>query len=209
MQAKGERVVDYPLPYGKQAPLFPAILREMFFLGIDPQKGGIILNIICSVTLCGVVWSCCRHLGINDFWSLFSAFLVGVHPELVRCSHELQRESIYLLFEGITIYMVIVNILSASPRERFLSALGFGSAGAIAVATRYEALELLVISLVCHLYVIVQKKQYALRYILERAMYLFTMTASWLITLIIVLRLSNYPALLFFKILISHLKKIE
>ena len=92
--AEEKRVTDYPMPHEKQAPLFSTILKKMYKIGIDPRKGGILMNIICSTALCWIVSTICHHLRFNRFWCLFCAFLTAIHPELVRNSHELQRESL-------------------------------------------------------------------------------------------------------------------
>lgn len=209
LQAKGERVADYPMPQGKQAPLFPAILRKMFLLGIDPHKGGIVFNILCSTALCGVVWSTCRYLGLNQFWSLFCSFLAAVHPEFVRCSHELQRESLYLLFSGISVFMAIVNIKSICRQERCLAALGFGFTEAIAVATRHEGWELLPFFVGCQLYAILSKKSYNVKNLLEHFCNAIIMIASLSLSLILILKLSNYPILLYFEIMLGHMQRIK
>lgn len=209
LQAKGERVADYPLPHGKQAPLFPAILRKMYLCGIDPQKGGIILNIMCSTALCSVVWGTCRYLRLNSFWSLFCTFLIAVHPEYVRCSHELQRESLYLFFSGIAVFMAIINMQTTSRKEKWLTALGFGFAGATAVATRYEGWELFLFFIGCQLYVILKNKQYNAKCLLKYFNNLGIMIVSWSLSMVLILQLSNYPVFYYFEIMLRHIQKIK
>ena len=183
----------------KHSPLFPSILHTMHTIGIDPQKGGIILNISCNTALCWIIWLSCRYIGLNPIWSLFSAFLVAVHPEFARCSHELQRESLYLFFCGLSFLLIIINTESTSRYKRGFAALFFALTGAAACTSRYEAWELLPLSLAWQVLIIIYKKQYNLSFLIERFSYICVISIGWILSLSMILKICNYSSKLYFE----------
>lgn len=209
LEAKGERVADYPMPHGKQAPLFPAILSMMNRYGVNPQKWGILLNILCSTALCWIIWLSCRQLKFKYSWSFFCAFLVAIHPEFVRVSHELQRESLYLFFSGCTILMAIIYMKSIRISSTLSSVFILGCVGAAAAATRHEGWELLPISLALFPFKTIYKRQYRIKGILICFGFMLLTIAGWMMSLIILLKLCDYPISLYFDITFGHLHRIR
>ena len=180
----------------------------MYKIGIDPRKGGILMNIICSTTLCWIVSAICHHLGFNQFWCLFCAFLTAIHPELVRNSHELQRECLYLFFSGLFVLFLIIHINTNNSLEKFFSAFLVGAIGATAWSSRHEGWELLPIALLWQAYIVFIRKK-NIKNVLEGVGCMVINILGWGLSLIAILEFCDYPKLLYFQIFFEHINRIR
>lgn len=188
--ARGEPVTDYLLDIPRQAPFFSSILRGMYLAGLDPHVCGILLNIMAGTGLVLIIGRISRHLSPSFCFISLCTALAAVHPALIRLSIELQRESIYMLFMGITILSAINVRESKEPRQFFLHISGTGAWGAFTALTRYEGWELMPLGYMWLTYRCCIQKAFPWR-VLAGAIVRFT--GAWLLIFVIITILIGYP----------------
>lgn len=133
-------------------PLFVETLRLIKIFGGDPHIGGVIVNIIAGSMVPVLIFLIAGELKFELRWRIVAAIIAAVHPRLVQCSIELLRESQYLFFTT----LFILCVCAAARRANLWLWSAAGISAALAMLCRFEALELLPITLVivaCHWFV--------------------------------------------------------
>jgi len=122
------------------SPLLLALLRSATICHLDPEKTICILNIGLSTALVVLGYALCRVLNMVKEAALVAALLLATHPGLIDLSHTVQRETLFLFFATLMIFLLLQSEIR---QNRPL--LSWGCAGAcwmLAFFSRHEALEL-------------------------------------------------------------------
>ncbi len=120
-------------------PFFLYLIRVLMHVGFAAETAGIIISISAGTLLPAVIYRIIRVFPSTEEMGLAGALLIAVAPGAVELSTEIQRESLYLLFSGLVIWFMLL----ALKQRKNIYFVPVGLCIALAVWTRYEALEFL------------------------------------------------------------------
>lgn len=119
-------------------PLLPWSISRGMLCGLSAYSSGILVNVLAGTLLIAAVFLLTgeffRDKRLGALAALFCAFV----PEFVQLSVEIQRESLYLLFMTLALWLAVCGFRR---RNRFYWG-GAGTTAFLAALARYEALEL-------------------------------------------------------------------
>ena len=130
--------------------------------------------------------------------------IAAIHPELVRNSRELQRESMFLLFIGTTIYFVIASTFSVNRLKYYCSIMAYSLTGALASATRFEGWEMFPFILMWQLGLCISKKR-GIFFLYSSALFIF----SWALFFLFILIICNCPLSVYFHSIIEQSSRMR
>ena len=85
------------------APLLPWLIQLGMYLGGSAEITGLLLNLFSGTLLSLIVWAILYRAGCRRELCLAGALLIALHPSAVELSIEIQRDSLYLFWIGLTI----------------------------------------------------------------------------------------------------------
>lgn len=139
-------------------PLPLYLIKCIMHFGLSAETAGVLINLISGAVAPLLTYGIAKEITQKQSISICSGLLTAVNPALNSLSIEIQRDMIYLLFSGINIWLLSAGIR----RQKIKYWFGAGTFCGCAILTRFEAFELLIISLLAILYMFL-KKQYSLR----------------------------------------------
>jgi hypothetical protein len=119
--------------------LFLHLIAWCTKLGFSPEAAGVALNLAAGTALIVASYFLAREVFDLPVIGLCVAWLVATNPILVGLSHEIQRETPYLLAAVIALFFLFRGVSSEKGRDVFFCGLFIY----IAMALRYESVELL------------------------------------------------------------------
>jgi len=120
-------------------PLLPLHLANFLYrlLPVSPEQAGLWLNLLLGSGVAVIVWYMARELHFTPFWSFMAGLLAAVQPTLIELSIQIQRDTAYIFFIGLTILFALKTVR----RQRWFCWGICAVSLSLALFCRYEALE--------------------------------------------------------------------
>ena len=138
--AKSSKGNSNALKHYTQGPLLLKAIQIFHGAGLAWEHAGVTVNLAAGTLLIlAVFWATKELFPGNGLCAFVAALLVAFNPKLVMLSHEVQRESLYLLFSALALAAIFRAARTSSWQLWLIS----GVFAAFAASSRFEALELL------------------------------------------------------------------
>ncbi len=139
----------------KLPPLLTIVLTAGAEVGIGAKTSGILFCMICGSLLPLGVYLCSRNIFKKRIYAYFAALLIIFHPYSIEVSANILREAPYHCFFVLSLAAAIYAINTGKRRFWIL----FGGLTGLAVLTRREGLEPLIIFFVWNIIVLIKNEQ--------------------------------------------------
>ena len=138
--AKSSNCNSAALKYYHQGPFLLKAIQIFHHLGFTWENAGVAVNIAAGTLLILATFGAARELfSGNDTAAIASAALIAFNPMLINVSHEIERESLHLLFST----LALTAMFGAARKSSWRHWIFAGIFTALAASSRFEALELL------------------------------------------------------------------
>lgn len=124
------------------APYLTILCRLANAWGVAPEWLIVTVNLLAGSLLAGVVYLIGRKCQLERWTAAVAAALVAINPFAVDVSHQVQRESLFMLWCGV---MLLCLLVARQGKHRNIWLWLTGAAGALAFLGRLEALEWLLL----------------------------------------------------------------
>lgn len=129
-------------------PLVVWLIRFFHFFGFSWEWSGWLVSLIAGILSIPVARLIANQVTGNRAVGWGAAVLTAVHPGLINLSSEIQRDALFILLEWLSFYYLL-RLLS---RESLADWIVLGVLSALAILTRFEGLELPVMTAALAIY---------------------------------------------------------